>query len=451
MDTDQASSLATEINKIRVTLVSLDPTYTVPTDDMAVPASIRTTGLNKLVNYLLSGSDSDNDSDSEEEEEEGKPAKGVQFDFMINNRFLRTTLAGYVRANNVSAESVVTVHFLPKLTKPDPSKEENNVLPDWISSLYAANGVVFSGCYDGSIRAHDDKSLAVLAGVPTHKGAVKCLAVHATDTSKTMTVATGGHDQSVHVHEYTKGAFNVLAATERHGNSVSSLAFRGGAGDRLLATGDFDGNLSLFKMDDEGSTTTTTTSSDKKRKAPEVKTVAASTTTSLHHGAITGLAFGTLSPNLLFTGSHDYSVRSYDVERGDPVLTLNGSRVVSAFGKAHHTDVVATGHPDSHMKMWDVRASKDSVASLTTTDDPLKPSHKEYVSDLAWDPVRPFVLSSCSYDGTVKTWDIRCSLPLYTVRAQKRGEGDDTKGMAVAYNAGGQVFAAGSDCVVRKF
>lgn len=75
-------------------------------------------------------------------------------------------------------------------------------------------------------------------------------------------------------------------------------------------------------------------------------------------------------------------------------------------------------------------------------------SHRAYVSGVSWDPERPHNLSSCSYDGTVKTWDVRCSLPLHTVRAQAKG--DEAKGLAVCYGHGA-LYAAGSDCEVKRF
>jgi len=50
----------------------------------------------------------------------------------------------------------------------------------------------------------------------------------------------------------------------------------------------------------------------------------------------------------------------------------------------------------------------------------------------------------------VKTWDVRCSLPLYTTRAQKKGGEEDGKGLAVVYGEGA-VFVGGSDCEVKKF
>jgi len=386
MDTDDT----TDTHKVRISLVSLDPSYEVPSDDMAVPASIRTSGLNKLVNYLISGESED---ENEDDEESGESSSTV-FDFMINNRFLRTTLSGYIRANNISAEALVTVHFLPKLTKPDEEKNETEVLPDWVAALAFTNvnalPTLFSACYDGSVRMHNTSDLSVTAALPAHTGPIKTLAAHPSASY----VATGGHDQSVQIHSYSAKELSSIASTERHTNSVTALAFRPGQ-DLVLATGDFDGTLSLFKVNVDGSTAPTTTSNgSKKRKNADVATVSAKFEINLHPSAISALAFSSVSSNMLFTASHDYSVRTFDVERSDPVSTLNGSRVVSCMAKAHHTDVLATGHPDSHIKLWDVRESGPAV-SLTTADSPLRPSHKEYISGIAWDLVRPNNLSTC--------------------------------------------------------
>jgi hypothetical protein len=120
--------------KVRIQLNSLDPTYKVPTDAIAVPSDVRKTGLSKVVNYLLGnvvdGSDtdySDSDSDDEDNKKDKKNENMVDFDFLISNRFLRTSVSSYMRSHNISAESVLRVDFLPKANNPEEEGESEEV------------------------------------------------------------------------------------------------------------------------------------------------------------------------------------------------------------------------------------------------------------------------------------------------------------------------------------
>ena len=138
MDSDESS-------KVRVKLVSLLPEYNIPSDDIAVPSSIRRPGLSKVVNYLLgnaddSGSDSDsNDDDDDDDDRNNNKSSLIEFDFLVDNKFLRQSVEGYLRSNNISSEDVLRIDFLPKAKKPEEDKNENEALPDWVSSLSYSN------------------------------------------------------------------------------------------------------------------------------------------------------------------------------------------------------------------------------------------------------------------------------------------------------------------------
>ena len=136
MDSDESS-------KVRVKLVSLLPEYNIPSDDIAVPSSIRRPGLSKVVNYLLGNADdSGSDSDSNDDDDDGRnnnKSSLIEFDFLVDNKFLRQSVEGYLRSNNISSEDVLRIDFLPKAKKPEEDKNENEALPNWVSSLSYSN------------------------------------------------------------------------------------------------------------------------------------------------------------------------------------------------------------------------------------------------------------------------------------------------------------------------
>lgn len=42
-------------------------------------------------------------------------------------------------------------------------------------------------------------------------------------------------------------------------------------------------------------------------------------------------------------------------------------------------------------------------------------SHKNWISSVAQSPTKSHMIASASYDGTLKVWDIRSTVPLYTL------------------------------------
>ena len=481
------ASSSDEVGKIRVQLVSVDPRYTVTDADMAVPGTLRRTGLAAVVNYLLgndedkeeSGKKGDDDDDESSMKISSPKSNRIDFDFMINNRFLRTTVSGYVRANNVSAEDLLVIHFLPRMTKPEVSRDEPETLPDWVSSVKCddATGVLVSACYDGVLRVMRQSDLSVLSSAVAHGSAIKTLSL--SSSFEGLLVASGGLDHQVVVHEYVGESESSaparlsprLACQGGHSSSVESTAFSGAGPTTSLASGDWDGKLCLWGLDtsalsqasDLSSSSSSTTVAKKRRvvgssspSVPSLSIVAPLSVTKLHASSVSGLAWSTVTPSLLYSGSWDHSVKAFDTERLDVVLTLNGSRAVGCLAKSYHSEVLATGHPDCHVKLWDVRVSK-GAGGVLTHDDVLKPDHRGWVTCVAWDKERPFNLSTCSADGTVKTWDVRCSLPIYTIKAHvATGKGragkEEGKALGVCYGESGKsIFSGGSDCIIRKF
>lgn len=269
-----------ESSRVRVKLVSVLEEYSVPSDDIAVPSSIRRPGLSKVVNYLLGNADnsdsddSDNDNDNDHDNDNNASSKKtssssrLEFDFLVDNKFLRQSVEGYMRSNNISSEDVLRIEFLPKAKKPEEDKNDNEALPDWVSSLSysnptnnSTNAFLASGCYDGAVRIYDPVTMSNLTSLPCHSSSIRSVA-----TSSSL-IASSGHDQQLLIHTYTCGTPSLTTTLSLQGSTstIESLAFSDDGG--LLAAGDFEGGIFVYDVNAEGSERTTeATTKAKKRK-----------------------------------------------------------------------------------------------------------------------------------------------------------------------------------------
>lgn len=256
-----------------------------------------------------------------------------------------------------------------------------------------------------------------------------------------------------------KSLATAYICAEGHTSSIESVAWCKGEG--RLASGDFSGRLCLWDVAAAAQTSAQTPSSNKRQKISSETSKGTSPdvlqsifSTPLHTSSISGLAWSS-DKSAMITGSHDYSVRVFDVEAQGPSLTLNCNRVVTCLAKSFFSDVVATGHPDTQIKLWDMRMKRNgSDDSVITADNTLRPSHKSWISCISFDPTKSYNLSSASHDGTLKTWDVRCSLPLHTIKGHvgKIGrDGEKGKALAVAYGHDDNIYSGGSDGEVKRF
>jgi ribosome biogenesis protein YTM1 len=93
-----------------------------PTTFFSVPITLGRVGLSELVNHLL----------------ELKPNK--TFEFLIQNKFLRTTLEKYLQNHNLSLEDELELEYLE--ATPPPDRDQSTPHPDWVSSIDSCLGVV---------------------------------------------------------------------------------------------------------------------------------------------------------------------------------------------------------------------------------------------------------------------------------------------------------------------
>lgn len=456
--TDHEMKEEPEGEQIRISFVLAkgyqDSSLEVPSDPIAVPSTTRKKGLSAIINHLLDRKvipDKDYDADSEDEndqsdDEDKLPA--IPFDFLLNNKLLRMSVEAAARREALSLEQAVEIQYFPARSAPE-GEGESESLPDWISSMSSSSGMLFTGNCDGSIRIFiNSEDFSQQDVIKAHSGPIKCISsCTLPDQPDSTVIASGSMDQTLLTHVYEKGGNLALHAVYSggHTSSINSVNLL----NSNMASGDWDGGLCIWKTPSQADDSDDETShKGKKRKGSsskqEVKEVSPLYQIKAHTSNVSGISWSHDSPSTIITSSWDHSIKSWDVESQNNILTLNGSKVVTSLGRCHNSDVVATGHPDCSVRLWDMRSSSKSDGNVF--DGTLRPSHKSWVSAVEWSPIDPYILASASHDSTVKVWDIRSSLPLHTVKAHAKG----AKALCLSFT-NSTIFSGGSDCIVKRY
>ena len=433
--------------QIRVAFV-LDASVTnrdleVPTEPIAVPADLRRKGLSAVINHLLGRRIGEND------ENEDDKSEALPFDFLINGKLLRTGVESAARRYGLSLEHAIQLTYFPAQEAPQESGK-GQPIPDWIGTLKFSNNQVVTGGYDGAIRLHSVRGdfLETVGTAKAHSGPIKCMSV--AEHRGGIMIATGSLDQTLVVYTCNNVTNSLdLHATYAEGHTASIGCID--LSPQRMVSGDWDGGLSIWDLN------VSRTEDDNRNGAKRQKSSnGANNNTSTavkplvsfggHGSQISGVAWIPNCDNKFVTGSWDHSVKVWDAEKQDCLLTLNGSRVVACMDLSSHSQVLATGHPDCTVRLWDVRTNNTESTSLVA-DSSLKPSHKGWVSAVQWSSKDPYILASASHDGTLKIWDIRSALPLHTVRTHPK----DEKSLCLAFGDKGFIYTGGTDCIVKQY
>jgi ribosome biogenesis protein YTM1 len=425
----------------------------VPDTSFQVPAKLARYGLSEIVNHLL-GQD-----------------PPLPYDFLIENVFLRTSLATYLSSKGLSGESELILEYIEAF--PAPNEQKSYPHPDWVSALDGSSvkGRIFSGCYDGVVRVFDslntDKAIAVGVG---HTGPIKSLRV-LSSTSTTVRLVSGSKDKSVRVWSWNTSTKSCtpVAIGVGHQDSVETVAvcptsidfeglethdnnkFASGGWDKSILIWDAppfneDATASSFTGKDSSSTNSkkrkmvsnvdqlsaealdavyggdnikpllsTSNSCSSPNASGALPTISPTAVLDGHTQAVTTITWPTR--HVVYSGSYDRSIRQWDVETQRCVSNWAGSKVISQISFSLDKNLLASADQDKFVRIWDPRINNQKDSSVIKS---ALRSHTAWVTSVQWcnsSFASPHQLASCSHDGTVKLWDIRASIPLHTIEA----------------------------------
>jgi ribosome biogenesis protein len=407
--------------QVPIQFTTRDPTVKLSDEigTILVSTGLKRYALSTLVNNLL------------------ESKKSIPFEFLVNGRFLRTSIDDFLTANGLSSEVTLSLEYIRAIIPPvHVASFEHD---DWISSvdvlsstspaaIWAGKGSpvdpgnarILSGGYDGLLRIWSTSSqlLAVSAAMGNNAAP---LAIKTAKFLSPTKIVSAGNDRVVRIWRVQEspgnlGAFETTPKLEPalelfgHRSSVDSIAVHAPSSRLLSASSDHTvGIWSICTTEGPAppSALLPTANSNKRRKtnsASTPKSIAQKGPLSLldgHSRPVSAVIFDTRDRTVGYSCSWDHSVITWDLTTSIAVSTRRTLHPLFCLTQLPEVGLLAAGTSARHIAMVDSRADATDVTGLTLR------GHTAPVVSVAAEPNRPWGLVSASLDGTCRIWDLR--------------------------------------------
>ncbi|KAF0429172.1 ribosome biogenesis protein WDR12 [Gigaspora margarita] len=376
-----------EENQIQVRFVTQQKEFAVTDSAILVPTKLRRYGLSEIINHLLGFE------------------RPVPFDFMIDNQFLRTSLEEYLQTKELSTENILIIEYVESMLPPTSLSTFQH--DDWISAVKGYNKSLFlTGSYDNHVRIFNTSGecLQTLLGHIAPIKSVEWVSV----TDEHAICLSASQDRSIRAWQVslTDGQYTPLYDCKGHKESVECISVNSSCTEFVSVS--LDSSILLWTTTQPETSEEIEKKSKRRKLNKDILIKAPIATMRGHIGPISSVMFDKNDSNKMYSGGWDHSIRVWDVETRTNIDTKICDKTV--LGIACSDNLIASGHSDKLVRIWDPRAEDTAMVKLTLS------SHKNWVSCVSWSPKSQFMLASGSYDGTVKIWDIRSRTPLYTIQ-----------------------------------
>lgn len=352
----------------------------------SLPFSATREDLTQLINQLLTG----------DEDEHGTK---LDFDFLINGTLLNKTLGQLIESLQILTETVVQIEYIER--SPPPSLDNEFPHNDWVSAVHCNDKYILTGSYDNIIQisTHDGELITKCHG---HEQAVTSVAWLPESCDSHMFVSSS-HDQHAHIWKFdgATGEIKLLYVCKGHSRIIEGIAVSPDG--KKFCSGGWDKHLKIWSsMIDNSDLKEESDGEPKRRKLmddakPNSRVPIA--TFAGHTHPIMSVKW--VEEGEILSAGYDHCIRVWDIQSGVSINTLNGSKVFLDIDKSHGGHVIASGHTDKHIRIWDTRVSSTSLVTCTLS------SHHGWVRRVRWSPCNEHQLVSGSYDNTAKLWDTR--------------------------------------------
>ena len=453
--------------QVQFTTKIKDPAMRCDDTTYALTSKLRPHPLSQVVNHIL---------DKTEE------ADQVEFDFLINNVLVESSLSQHLSKHEISSEQTVSIEYIEKTIEPSANSSDNH--PDWVSCVDALKRNLFiTGCYDGIIRvweppaASSKKSKSkMVAQRHGHIAPIKGITSLYSQKGGGQDLhyfASAGMDRSIKVfglndstHKMTLCA-SVDTKTNVGCHRMAVECVSAPYPSKVFATGSADKDIRVYRMTNDDVVTEDKGPAAKKRRLnapedavdvdieyedPDQKELELSSCNlkcisrlKAHRDAVKSVDW--TQAGHLYSGSWDSSIKMWDVEKEIDLFTWQTQSGVTCVKWWGGQNVIISAHSNLKMCIWDPR-TRGNVSTKTTSKATYR-SHRLFITGIDVDgsmgddqsAVRngDSLFVSSSHDGKLKIWDMRSQSPLYSV--------DKHKGKALCVGwYGNSIVSGGTDC-----
>jgi len=316
-------------------------------------------GLSAIINHLLS------------------LEQKVSFDFLIGNEYLRSNLEEHLRERHLSLEHTLEIEYTLALDKPvHESVIGHN---DWVCSVDAnVKNFYITGSCDSIARFWSSDGECLTSCI-AHTGSVKDISLILQDSNRVWFVSAS-QDQTLRlwkVNTREKNSVSCERLLKGHTKSVECVVSREGSLDSLhkefvwLSSGSWDKSIRLWKlpfvdMHNTSAESSVPTNRKRKKKVASKKSDCqvlepSVTLEDAHSHCVTCIAWP--MEDIILSGSWDLSIKQWSVEKKTAISTVRASDVIQCMSYNNSLHLLATGHSDRCIRIWDFRLAENSGAN----------------------------------------------------------------------------------------
>ena len=311
------------------------------------------------------------------------------FDFIINGEIVKGDLRSHLIKHKIENEKNIIIEYAPALNT--PQQDKNVKTENWLNCFKVKDDLLYSCFFDSTVKVFDKElqeksNFAVIQSEDEFVSNTNAFCLLEQDDKEL--VLGCNYFGELYSFEPNKQKRVKIGDLETTINCFYTNPFSG----NLFCSGDVEGTVSVFNYNFNTKKLQTTKNKEK-----------------VHNGAVNGILW--LNEQELLTIGLDDQLLISDVStlKQNYNLYLKDT-TPSCVEFSPLKNSILTGHVNGSIRVFDERSrSKKSTGQFK--------SHKSLVSKILTNLNKPDTFLSADYDGKIKVWDFRTTLPIYTVDA----------------------------------
>lgn len=427
--------------KVQVKFTTQQPEYAISIAPILVPTRFRRCELSEIINGLL---------------ESDHP---IVFEFAHQRQVIQGTLGSHISKHNLTTENVLEIEYFSSGLR--FTRETVCDYEDWISciSISDKDDVLFSSSFGGEVCMWDlSGNILARLGTGSQINKILCL-------SDTKHLVYGCENCDIEIGRYNCESKTIVPFLSGElASPVTALQeYKDGT---MFISGCWNGGIHIWDIllsrDDLNTPSESILSEVKhrsKRKrildgscppsTPAAKSISPLIDLPKQHTAAVA-CISTFS-DTAYSGGHDRKIIKWDLCKNTWIHSTDTNHSVLCMDANPALSALVTGHSNNSIKIHDVRTSREALDISSIARISGKTMHSSWVSCVKWaskdNASHPYAFASASYDGTVKTWDIRALSPVNSIRAGP----PNSKIFALSWVPPSTLAAGGQECKLKLF